>query len=158
MAPDQRLHDTRLEKVCSRMEEWGFHLRFEKCRFAAREVKYLGMIISDKGIQADPSKIEAIRNLRQPKSPSDVRASLGLLNYYGKFSPQMHAIKAPFEALLKKNVVFNWSEVHHEAFIKAKEILTGSLLLAHYDPQYSVIGDPDVVKTCPNVVDKRWVE
>ncbi|XP_028966406.1 uncharacterized protein LOC100909061 [Galendromus occidentalis] len=94
---------------------------------------------SDKGIQADPSKIEAIRNLRQPKSPSDVRAFLGLLNYYGKFSPRMHAIKAPFEALLKENVVFNWSEVHDEAFIKAKEILTGPLLLAHYDPRQTLV-------------------
>ncbi|XP_003747028.2 uncharacterized protein LOC100905937 [Galendromus occidentalis] len=147
MAPEQELHDRRLRQVCEKLQEWGFHLRFEKCRFNSRTVKYLGLIISEKGIQADPSKVEAICNLREPGNVTELRSLLGLLNYYAKFSAQLQQVKPPFEALLKKGVTFKWAKEQRDAFLRAKELLSSPLLLAHFDPRQTLVVAADACDT-----------
>lgn len=47
MAPTQEEHDTRLLAVLTRLQEWGFRLRLEKCEFNAPMVKYLGSIVDN---------------------------------------------------------------------------------------------------------------
>ncbi|XP_018497473.1 uncharacterized protein K02A2.6-like, partial [Galendromus occidentalis] len=72
-----------------RLQEWGFHLRLEKCTVAQSKVKYLGLIVSERGIEADPKRISAIQALATPISKKEVRSLLGLVNYYGKFIRQL---------------------------------------------------------------------
>ena len=56
-----------------------------KCEFFKHRIAYLGHIVSDKGIETDPKKIEAIREWPIPKTVHDVRSFLGFTNYYWKF-------------------------------------------------------------------------
>ncbi len=60
-------------------------LKKEKCIFLAKSVEYLGHQISKNGIQALPSKVDAIARAPEPKNVQELRSFLGLLNYYGKF-------------------------------------------------------------------------
>ncbi|KAF7701749.1 hypothetical protein HF521_001032, partial [Silurus meridionalis] len=53
-------HLERLEVVLSRLEREGLKARLEKCAFLQQEVKYLGHVISSRGVATDPSKIEAV--------------------------------------------------------------------------------------------------
>ncbi|KAL6727140.1 hypothetical protein Aduo_009044 [Ancylostoma duodenale] len=62
-----------------------------------------------------------------------------MINYYGVFIPRMRQIRAPLDALLKKNVPFNWSEDCQKAFDKAKDVLASPLLLTHFDPNLELI-------------------
>ena len=80
MGRDQGEHDRRLDKVLSRLQQWGFRLGLPKCLFSSREIKYLGMIVNEQGIRADPEKIAAIQHLRRPANVSEVRSLLGLVN------------------------------------------------------------------------------
>lgn len=144
---DRTEHDVRLHAVLNRLQEWGFRLRTEKCKFHIPAVKYLGFDISTKGIKPDPARIQPIETMRTPRNINEVRAFLGLVNYYGKFVPNLHRLKAPFEALLKKDVPFIWAPTQQNAFDKIKGILTGPLLLAHYDPKQTLIVAADASST-----------
>jgi len=144
---NQTEHDERLLQVCSRLVEWGFHLQPEKCKFSMSSVRYLGFIISADGIQPDPQRIEALRSLRAPSNVKELRSFLGLVNYYGKFVLHLHKYKGVFEALLQKDVPFNWTHAHREAFDAIKRLLTGPLLLAHYDPDQTLIVAADATST-----------
>ncbi|KAK6763898.1 hypothetical protein RB195_024291 [Necator americanus] len=51
----------------------------------------------------------------------------------------MHQLRAPLEALLKKNVPFKWNEECEAAFNRAKEVLASDLLVMRFDPSLDII-------------------
>ena len=65
---DQAEHNARLEAVLRRIEEAGVTLNPEKCEFSKDKLTFLGHVINSNGIQADPEKTEAIRNMLPPTS------------------------------------------------------------------------------------------
>ena len=147
MGADVAEHDRRVDRVLSRLQDWGFRLGLAKCVFHSHEVKYLGVIVNEQGIRADPQKIAAIKDLRSPSNVSEVRSLLGLVNYYGKFVSQLHRYKALFEALLAKSSHFEWTQAHERALEDVKKVLSGPLVLAHYDPRQQLIVAADACNT-----------
>jgi len=129
-------HDTRRAKPLARM---GFSTPKEKCKFHTSTVKYLGFIVSAKGIKPDPERLRPTQTMRAPTNAKEIRSFLGLINYYWKFVPSLHRLKAPFEALIKKDVPFVWTAKMKKTFEDIKNIITGPLLLAHYDPRQTLI-------------------
>jgi len=69
--------------------------KFSKCNFWNGEVKFLGHIVSGKGLSIDPSKIEAIQNWQTPKNATEVRSFLGLVGYYRKFIKDFAKVVIP---------------------------------------------------------------
>lgn len=65
-------HDHRLHKVLERLQEEGLTLNNDKSQFAVNKVMFLGHIVSAKGIEADPGKLKAIREMPTPKDAADV--------------------------------------------------------------------------------------
>lgn len=57
---------------------------FSKCDFWI-DIAFLGHIVSHKGIEVDPAKVEAIRDWVLPRNATDVRNFLGLTGYYRRF-------------------------------------------------------------------------
>ncbi|GJU48991.1 putative reverse transcriptase domain-containing protein [Tanacetum coccineum] len=47
-----------------------------------QEVRFLGHVVNSEGIHVDPSKIEALKNWKPPKTPTEIRSFLGLAGYY----------------------------------------------------------------------------
>ena len=74
-----------LEVVLEKLEEAGVRLKRSKCHFMLPSVEYLGHKISDKGIQSTEAKIHAIVKAPTPNNVSQLKAFLGMLNYYAKF-------------------------------------------------------------------------
>jgi len=140
-------HDARLNAVLNRLQDWRFRLNIGKCKFHSSSVKYLGFIISYKGIEPDQVRVKPICSMREPNSTKEVRTFLGLVNYYGKFVPNLHRLKAPLELLLKEDVLFVWNSACKTAFRKIMEILTSPLVLAHFDPQQTLIVAADASPT-----------
>ena len=97
-------------------------------------VAYLGHLVDVEGIRATPEKIAAIVKAPMPKNVQQLRSFLGLLNYYRKFLPNLVAIIQPLNNLLQKNRKWEWTEECSEAVNSAKQLLTTSNLLTHYDP------------------------
>ena len=101
-----------------------------KCKFAAREVKYLGHILSPKGIKVDPSKYSAIETYPVPKNVKNVRAFLGLAQFYRKYIKSFAQIALPLNKLLRKDVKFEWTEECNQAFLTLKKALITAPVLA----------------------------
>ena len=72
----------------------------KKCVFGAKEISYLGHIISETGLRTDPAKIKAVADWPAPSTAKDVREFLGLTNYYQKFVHHYADIAAPLNDLL----------------------------------------------------------
>jgi len=79
-----------------------------KCHFGAKEVKYLGSIVSHKCRKPDPEKVKAIRELQTPQSKDDIKSVLGLVGFYRVFIEGLSKKAEPIQRLLKKNAKFVW--------------------------------------------------
>ena len=70
---------------------------------------------------------------------TELRAYLGLLNYYSKFMPNLSAKLAPLYKLLQKNTPWYWGTHESRAFKQSKQLLLSSQLLVHFDPNKELI-------------------
>jgi transposase InsO family protein len=132
-----------LESVFTRLSSAGLKMKAKKCSLFAREVEYLGHIISENGVSTDPKKIEAIKTWIEPTSVKDIRSFLGLCSYYRRFIKGFATIAKPLHKLTHKNVKFVWSKECQEAFDSLKYHLIHSPILAYPDFGKSFILDTD---------------
>ena len=105
----------------------------------APSVEYLGHHISADGIRPAEGKKRAIEDAPRPQNVGQLRSFLGLLNYYGKFLPNMADILAPLYRLLRKGASWCWEAEQDAAFNHAKQQLSSSSLLIHFDPEKELI-------------------
>ncbi|GJU97412.1 reverse transcriptase domain-containing protein [Tanacetum coccineum] len=74
----QEEHKLHLGLVLELLKKEKLYAKFSKCEFWLQEVQFLGHVINGDGIHVDPSKIEAVKNREDPRTPSEVRSFLGL--------------------------------------------------------------------------------
>ena len=101
-------------------------------------VECLGHVIDSEGLHVTPGKIEEIVNAPKPQNVTELRAYLGLVDYYGKFIPNLASTLQPLNSLLQKNRKWLWSEECTKAVQKANEKLTSSHVLTHYNPSLPI--------------------
>ena len=128
-------HDKRLEAVFRRLEENGVTLNLDKCEFAKEKAAFLGHLIGKDGIEADPSKVEAIGQMKAPADVSELRHFLGMVNQMGKNLPNLAQTSKPLRDLLSKESAWIWNTAQKEALEEIKRQLVSTPVLAFYDPQ-----------------------
>ena len=105
----QEEHDSRLRAVLERLEAAGVTLNKEKCSFSKPQVKFLGHIVDENGISADPEKMDAIRDMKAPTNITELRRFLGMANQLGKFSHNLAELSEPLRELLSKKNSWWWA-------------------------------------------------
>ncbi|XP_055590190.1 uncharacterized protein K02A2.6-like [Uranotaenia lowii] len=133
----------KISLVLQRLQEYGFTVKIEKCRFFMSQIRYLGQLLDAEGIRPDPDKISAITNMLPPHDVPTLRSYLGAINYYGKFIREMRTLRQPLDDLLKKGTSFRWSEECQRSFDRFKVILQSPLLLTHYNPAMDIVVSAD---------------
>ena len=120
---DQAEHDTRLTAVLKRIESAGATLNPEKCAFSCQMVKFLGHILDENGIRADPEKTSAIREMQPPVNVPELRRFMGMscakwtmVNQLGKFSKNLATLTQPLRELLSKKHTWLWGPNQQQAF------------------------------------------
>jgi len=127
-------HDRKLEALLHRCQERGIKLNKNKLRLRLPEVRYMGFLISEKGLRCDPAKVEAITNLPQPTDKQGVQRLLGMTNFLQKFAPRLSTVVAPLRELLQKDNEFIWEEqIHGKCLNTVKQILTDAPVLRFFD-------------------------
>ena len=132
-------HLSTLNKVLTRLEAAGLHLKQNKCAFLLPSVEYLGHKITADGLQPTEEKVRAIKEAPPPTNVSQLRSFLGLVNYYSKFLPNLANTLAPLYSLLQKTKKWSWGASQKTAFIEAKRQLTSQKLLVHFDPSKELL-------------------
>ncbi|XP_051984856.1 uncharacterized protein K02A2.6-like [Xyrauchen texanus] len=92
-------HDTNFKKVLDRAREVNMRLNPQKCKFRLSEVSYVGHIFTSKGLQPDPAKTKAITEMLPPDNVTALQRFLGMINYLGKFIPNLSEVSAPLREL-----------------------------------------------------------
>ncbi|UYV70704.1 K02A2.6-like [Cordylochernes scorpioides] len=91
-----------LSNAYLQLEKHNIKLKREKCEFLRREIQYLGHLIKEDGIRPLDDKIQGLQKAKSPTNVSKLRSFLGLVNYYGKFIPNLPELLEPLHKLLKK--------------------------------------------------------
>ena len=135
--PDE--HVKWLQSVFEKLDQAGLYLKPSKCKFFKKRVEYLGLIISENGIETNPKKIEAIVKWPQPQTVTQMHSSLGFCNYYRKFIHRYAQIAKPLyklisgEQAITKQAKLSWDEKCEQAFKALKEIYSHTPVLAYAD-------------------------
>lgn len=119
-----------LKEIFSKLREAGLKINPEKCHFCRKELKYLGHIVSNRGIQTDPEKVKAIQDFPRPKTLRQVRGFLGMASWYRRFIPNFALLTAPLTRLLKKNSRWDWTDEQNNAFQEIKRALATTTALS----------------------------
>ena len=132
---DTDTHRERLTEVLGRLRKAGLKVKPSKCSLFAKEVEYLGHVVSDQGVATDPKKVEAIKEWPTPTHQRDLRAFLGTCSYYRRYVPGYAEISRPLTQQTGKysNNNLKWTEECQRAFEEMKQILMTAPILSYPD-------------------------
>lgn len=133
----------RLRQVFLRLRMANLKLNPKKCFFFRREIKYLGHVISERGITTDPEKISSIKDWPIPRTKKQVRSFLGFCSYYRKFVKGFSLIAKPLFSLTENVRKFVWTEQCDAAFRELKKRLMSSPILCFPKDEGRFILDTD---------------
>lgn len=99
-------HNSRLIRVLQKIRLSGLKLNKNKCQFGVQELVFLGDKLSSQGIQPDSEKISAIIKMKSPTDRKGVQRIMGMVNYVGKFIPNLSTKMSCLRELLQKTTDF----------------------------------------------------
>lgn len=138
---DENEHDTRLKKVLSVLKYNNVLLNTKKCVFKAKAIQFLGHEFSSSGIKPLDKYIKIIETFRPPETIEEIQSFLGLINFVGKWIPNLSTLTEPIRQLLREKVHKNanitafWQKDQEKAFEKLKYCLSKIPTLGYYDPK-----------------------
>ena len=132
-SPNMEEHLVHLKETLNLLHQAGLRLNSDKCDIAVSEFKFLGFIVSSKGILPDPEKCKAINEMPRPTNAKGVRRFLGATGFFRRHIPQYAKIAVPLTHLTKKDTKFTWTDESQEAFDKLKVKLTTAPALRNPD-------------------------
>ena len=106
------------------LREHKLHLNASKCSFGVSSSKFLGYMITHRGIEVNPEQIKAINRLRPPWNPKEVQRLTGMTAALNRFISQTTNKCCPFFQLLQKWKDFQWTEECVTAFEDLKQYLS----------------------------------
>ena len=128
-------HLKNLTKVLARLQEYGLKVNKEKCTFFKDAVTYLGHVIDARGLHKLQDKVEAVVSAPAPENIQQLKAWLGLVQYYHKFLPNLSSRLKPLHELLEKGRKWYWSSRQQKAFNSLKQEMSADTVLTHYNPE-----------------------
>jgi len=129
-------HIADLEELFATIAKYRLKLNPEKCVFGVEASKFLGFLLTERGIEANPDKCVAILAMRSPTSVKEVQQLTGRLVALSRFVSAGGDKGHPYFQCLRRNNRFVWIEECEAAFLKLKEYLAAPLVLCR--PQMGV--------------------
>ena len=126
---DEREHETHVQRILAKLREHKLSLKLEKCWFSKKEIKFLGLIISEDSIKMDPGKVRAIKEWPIPTTKRELQQFLGFVNFYQQFVEGYAKIAKPLTKLTGKEE-WQWEMEQQEAFEGLKEQIIQEITLA----------------------------
>jgi len=122
-------HVADLEELFTTLARYKLKLNPDKCIFGVEAGKFLGFLLSERGIEANPDKCSAILATRSPATVKEVQQLKGRMASLSRFVSASEEKCHPYFQCLKRNNRFVWTKECEEAFIKLKEYLASPPVL-----------------------------
>ena len=100
------------------------HLNASKCSFGVGSGKFLGYMVTHRGIEVNPNQIKAINDLKPPRNTKEVQKLIGMIAALNRFISRSADRCRPFYLMINKCKGFEWSEDYTVAFQQLKEYLS----------------------------------
>ena len=117
-------HIMDLKNIFEILREHKLRLNASKCSFGVVSGKFLGYMVTHRGIEVNPDQIKAINNLQPPRNPIEVQKLTGMMAVLNRFISRLADRCRPFFLLLHKWNKFEWSEECVVAFEQLKQYLS----------------------------------
>ena len=98
------------------LRQHKLRLNVEKCTFGVGVGKFLGYLITNRGIEANPDQIKAVNHLNLSSNPKEVQVLTRMLAALNQFISKFADRCRPFYQLLKKWKGIQWNEECDRAF------------------------------------------
>ena len=118
---EKRHHATDLEELFTTIAKYRLKFNPEKCIFGVEAGKFLGFLLTERGIEANPEKCAAIVAMRSPTTVKEVQQLTGRLAALSRFMSAGGEKGHPYFQCRKRNSRFLWTQECEEAFIKLKQ-------------------------------------
>ncbi|XP_045797595.1 uncharacterized protein LOC123891742 [Trifolium pratense] len=127
--PEGNRHDEDLLDILGSVRKYNMRLNPAKCSFGVQAGKFLGFMLTNRGIEANPKKCQAIIDMRSPTSVKEVQTLTGRIAALSRFLSCAGEKGFHFFASLRKNERFSWTPEWEEAFRQLKEFLASPPIL-----------------------------
>ena len=117
-----------LKETFSTLRKYNTKLNLAKCVFAVTSGKFLGFMVSQRGIESNPEKVKVIIEVKSPKTVKEVQSLIGKVAALNRFVFRATEKCMPFFKVLKK--AFQWNDECKEVLAKLKEYLMKPPLLS----------------------------
>ena len=117
-----------LRETFNTLRQYNMKLNPSKCAFRVSSGKFLGFIVSQRGIEANPEKVKAILEMSSPRTTKEVQSLTGRVAAFNRFVSKATDKCLPFFKTLKK--AFAWTEECETAFQELKHYLSNPPLLS----------------------------
>ena len=121
------LHRAHLSESFQILREYNMKLNPTKCAFGVSDRKFLGFIVNNRGIEANPDKINVVLDMPPPSSVKEVQRLTGRIVALSRFASRASDKCQPFFQVLKK--AFQWDANCEEAFSALKTYLSSPPIL-----------------------------
>ena len=122
-----KLHITHLSEAFQILRGYNMKLNPSKCAFGVLAEKFLGFIVNNRGIEANPNKIKAVLDMPPPSNIKYVQRLTGRIVALSRFVSKASDKCQPFFQVLKK--AFQWDTHCEEAFVALKTYLSSPQIL-----------------------------
>lgn len=130
-------HLNNLGQALERISKVGLKINAQKSFFGRGEIEYLGYWVTREGVQPLEKKVESILAIKEPKNRRELRAYVGLVNYYRDMWRRRSHV------LTSTNRPWKWEKEHREAFENSKKIISTNAILAfpNFDEEFVIYTD-----------------
>ena len=139
-------HDGNLLNFLEVCRNNNLTLNPEKMQFQLPKVSFFGHTWSDKGLSADPKKIEAVERMEIPQDVETMRSFLGLINYLNYFSPRLAELSDPLREICRQKVEFQLTRACEIDFQCCNKEISKNIMLPYYNPKSPTILQRDASK------------
>src|SRR4051812_24712972 len=113
-----------LRETFAALNKYRIKLNPNKCAFGVPAGKLLGYMVSARGIEANPEKVQAITRMQEPTDIRSVQQLTGRLTTLIRFISRLGECTLPFYQLLRKGDKFEWTKEARKAFADLKKTLS----------------------------------
>ncbi|KAF4627116.1 hypothetical protein G7Y89_g11043 [Cudoniella acicularis] len=149
---DPAKHEEHVRQVMARLRKNLLFAKLSKCEFSVEKVEFLGFIVGNDGVKADPERIRAIKDWPEPTTFREVQVFLGFANFYRRFVYRYSHIAAGLTTQLvgmvngRKTGPYLFTDEARKSFKALKEAFTTTPVLIHFNPEKRIRVETDASK------------